>query len=88
MNASERFTQALSSLADRNELTPCQQGRQGHRWTSEDYDELQWAAFHCVSMRCPLLELCDQAADDMKVKHFTWGGHVRTKAPRAHRESA
>lgn len=87
MNASERLTRELTALADRNAQTPCQ-GRQAARWTSDDYAELEWAAFHCVSMRCPLLEMCEQAADEMKAQHFTWGGRVRTKAPRSYRESA
>lgn len=82
--ASERLTHGLTALADREEGTPCQ-GRQGHRWTSDDYDDLEWAAFHCVSLGCPLLDLCGEAADELKAKHFTWGGTVRSTTNRKDR---
>lgn len=81
MSASERLAHALTVMADRRELTPCQ-GRQGHRWTSDEYEELEWAAFHCVSMRCPLLDVCGEAADEQKAKHHTWGGIVRSPKPK------
>ena len=81
MTANERLSQALTALADSDQLTPCQ-GRRSERWTSDDYDELEWAAFHCTSMGCPLLDLCGAAADELKAKHFTWGGTVRSPRPK------
>lgn len=81
MTADERLTNALRRMDDAGEFTPCQ-GKRSARWTSDDYAELEWAAFHCVSMRCPLLDLCGQAADERREKHFTWGGTVRSPKPR------
>lgn len=83
MSAADRLAHALTAMADRRELTPCQ-GRQGHknRWTSDDYEELEWAAWHCVSLACPLLELCGAAADEHKEKAHVWGGTVRAKPPK------
>ena len=81
MNASERFTHVLTVLAGRDQRTPCQ-GRQGHRWTSDDHHELEWAAFHCVSLACPLLALCGESADEFKATHYVWGGTVRSSKPR------
>lgn len=82
MNAAERLTQALANLAERNQRTPCLGSKRSARWTSDDLADLEWAAFHCVSLNCPLLDLCGDAADEMKARHFTWGGRVRSPQPR------
>jgi hypothetical protein len=81
VSAIERLNLALLDLADHDQRTPCQ-GRRSERWTSDDYDELAWAAWVCTSMACPLLELCAAAADEQRIKHFTWGGTVRSPQPK------
>jgi hypothetical protein len=81
MTASERLTHALTSLANSDQHTPCQ-GRRSERWTSDDYGELEWAAFHCASMGCPLLELCGATADEQRTKHYVWGGTIRSPKPK------
>ncbi|HEV7148877.1 MAG TPA: hypothetical protein VGN48_17945 [Pedococcus sp.] len=81
MTAIERLTAALLELADRDQRTPCQ-GRRSARWTSDKHDDLEWAAWVCTSMACPLLALCGQAADELKVTACTWGGTVRSPKPK------
>lgn len=84
MNAAERFRKALDALDHVSERVPCRDldPRRAERWTSDDHDDLEWAAFHCVSLRCPLIELCGAFADEIKAKHHTWAGAVRTPKPK------
>ena len=79
--ASRRLNEALGALTEKDQHTPCQ-GKRAHRWTSDSHDDLDWAAFHCQSLRCPVLDLCGQAADEGRIKHHVWGGLVRTPKPR------
>lgn len=72
--ASERLTLALIALADSEQRTPCQDGKRSARWTSDDVDDLEWAAFHCVSLACPLLDICAAAAAELKPTAGAWAG--------------
>ncbi|NYG05723.1 hypothetical protein BJ986_000210 [Phycicoccus badiiscoriae] len=82
MSANERLLLALTELAARDKATPCQ-GRRSARWTSDSHDDLEWASWHCSSMSCPVLEECGAAADEDHIKHFVWGGRIRSPKPRS-----
>ena len=82
MSAYGELTHALDALDEAAERVPCRDRRRSARWTSDEADDLEWAAFHCRSLHCPVLALCAQAADELKARHHVWGGQVRTPKPR------
>jgi hypothetical protein len=75
MTALHALTTALLDLQDAGRTTPCQ-GPDAHLWTSEDADDRQRAARAYIDPRCPLLVVCDNAADEIEA-WGTWGGVVR-----------
>ena len=77
MTAAEALTLALLELADQGRPTPCQ-GRRRDRWTSESAEERAWAASVCVTLDCPVLEVCAAAAVERKESFAVWGGRDRT----------
>lgn len=76
MTALDRLDAALIALASDNRQTPCQGSRRA-RWTSDDHGEREWAAWHCRSLACPVLDLCAAAADELKASAGVWGGTLR-----------
>jgi len=77
MSAAEALSLALLELAARGHATPCQ-GRRRDRWTSDDAAERAWAASVCVTLDCPVLEVCAAVAVERKESFAVWGGRDRT----------
>jgi len=73
VTAQEALSPALLELAEQGRATPCQ-GQRRDRWTSESAEERAWAAVHCVSLDCAVLEACAAAAAENGEKFAVWGG--------------
>ena len=86
MTAAEALGHALADLADQGHAPPCQ-GRRRDRWTSESAEERAWAATVCVTLGCPVLVQCGEAADEFKAAHHVWAGTDRTPAPPARKRT-
>lgn len=67
--AFEALTNALDSLDPLDAIVPCQARPE---WISDDADDQAYAAAHCT--RCPLLDLCNAAAAELKPTAGTWAG--------------
>lgn len=79
MTARARLDHALVSLADRRERPPCAEPLMSSLWLSDDRDERERAATEC--RRCPVLELCADAAEEAGERWHTWGGKDRRPRP-------
>lgn len=84
--AAEVLGQALLELAEQGRATPCQ-GRRRDRWTSESAEDRAWAASVCVTLGCPVIEVCGAAADEHDERFGVWAGVDRTPAPHKKPES-
>lgn len=69
MTAAQTMTNALTEMADTMQRPPCT--RDG-RWLSDDRTERRWAARHCRP--CPLLDLCQDLALELRPRVGVWGG--------------
>ena len=68
---------ALDRIADADGRTPCQ-GPDAELWTSDDEAELHEAARRCRELACPLLQVCADAAMELRASAGCWGGQVYT----------
>ena len=81
MTAQESLTAALTGLLNNGDAPPCRADKATlNRWTSDDPDERQWAAWHCQP--CRILDACHAAADETPERFGVWGGIDRTQTQR------
>lgn len=76
MNAGERLTTALVSLASRGGRPPCGDWRERHLWTSELAEDRAAAVKLCTG--CPIIVPCGEAADAAGERWHVWAGRDRT----------
>lgn len=69
--AFEALSNAIDGLDPLDPRVPCQRRPE---WISDDADDQAYAAAHCT--RCPLLDLCNAAAVELKPTAGTWAGHT------------
>lgn len=81
--AAEEAWRALILAAD--DTVPCR-GPHADRWTSDDPEERQAAAYMCAG--CPTTELCRTYADIADERHHVWAGVDRTRRPAPTRRTA
>ena len=81
--AAEEAWRALILAAD--DTVPCR-GPHADRWTSDDPEERQAAAYMCAA--CPITSLCSTYADTAGERHHVWAGVDRTRRTAATRRTA
>ena len=75
------LSRALVGLLNRGAAPPCRADKATlNRWTSDDPDERQWAAWRCAP--CTILDACHAAADETPERFGVWGGIDRTQTQR------
>jgi hypothetical protein len=72
------LSNALLSLAHRDRRPPCT--HDPDRWTSDDPDQRNSAVRQCQS--CPLIVVCRDYANEIRVSFGVFGGHDYTKTTR------
>lgn len=77
--AEQALTLALVQLLDHGRRTPCGEPGAAEAFLSEDHETRATVTGLCQG--CPVLELCDAAAVEGRVKFGVWGGKDRTKHP-------
>ena len=77
MNAVTQLQDALDDLAAHKQRTPCQ-GDDRDAWTSDDSNDLAWAADVCRNS-CPLIQMCRAAANETEVEWGAWGGQIYSR---------
>ena len=71
LTAQEALTAALTGLLNQGAAPPCRADKATlNRWTSDDEQERQWAAWHCET--CTILHACRDAADDTPERWGVW----------------
>ncbi len=81
--AAEAAWRTLITAAD--DSTPCR-GPHADRWTSDDAEERQAAAYMCAA--CPITQRCSTYANTAGEKFHVWAGVDRTRRTAATRRTA
>jgi len=81
-NAIRALSDALLSMAARDQRTPCQ-GRYSELWTSEDFTQRAVASPLCAG--CELITKCADYATELKASFGVWAGIDRTPTTRKER---
>lgn len=76
MTAAQGLHRALLTVTDRGVTVPCGVRATAHLWTSDEAADRALAIPLCAG--CPIGELCEAYADEIRASHGIWNGRDYT----------